>query len=113
MHCVSNYVRSKKRAISLDEIPSGSIVCEPTQVDRLIALKRRGSLGCAVPKLTARERQLFQLLCRDEVTAAEVAKEMGIKVESVHRRKHALIKKLQEIIDSPVGPKKKRRPKNK
>jgi len=56
----------------------------------------------AVSHLTAREQQLFQVLCRDDLTSADVAKQMGIKVESVRRRKHALIKKLRGLVTSPA-----------
>ena len=48
--------------------------------------------------MTGRERQLFDLVCRDDLSNAEIAELLGIKVASVHRRKRALIKKIQAII---------------
>lgn len=101
MNRVSDHIRRGKQAISRDEVPSGAFVCAPTQMNRLIALERRSALREAVRKLTARERQLFELLCRDDLTYADLAEHMGIKVASVRRNKHALIKKLKELVGSP------------
>ena len=101
LHYVSNYVGRQKRAISLDDISRGAaFVCAPAQEAELISEEMRCELNVAVAQLTAREQQLLELLCRDDLTFADVAMKMGIKVESVHRRKYALIKKLRGLVNS-------------
>jgi RNA polymerase sigma factor (sigma-70 family) len=108
LHYVSNYASRQKKAISLDEISPEAFVCAPAQEAELISEERRCELNVAVAELTAREQQLFELLSRDNLTSAEIATQMGIKVDSVRRRKHALIRKLRGIINSSSSEKKGR-----
>ena len=98
LHYVSNYVGRQKKAMSLDT--PEAFAWAPTQEAELISEERRYELTAAVTQLTAREQQLFELLCRDDLTSADIASQMGIKVESVHRGKHLLIKKLRGLINS-------------
>jgi RNA polymerase sigma factor (sigma-70 family) len=100
LHYVSNYVGRQKKAISLDDISREACVCAGVQEAELISEEMRCELNAAVNQLTAREQQLLELLCRDDLSSADVAREMGIKVESVHRRKYALIKKLRGLVNS-------------
>ena len=100
LHYVSNYVGRQKKAICLDDISREAFVCAPAQEAELISEEMRCGLNVAVTQLTTRERELFELLCRDDLSSAEVARKMGIKVESVHRRKYKLIKKLRGLVNS-------------
>jgi len=111
LHYVSNYASRQKKAISLDEISPEAFVCAPAQEAEFISEERRCELNAAVAQLTAREQQLFALLSRDNLSSAEVATQMGIKVDSVRRCKHALIRKLRGIIDSSPSDRKGRRKK--
>ena len=99
---VSNYMRRQKRAISLAKSAAEGFVCQPTQEKVLLYEDRRRRLREVVSQLTAREQELFELLCQDGLACADVAMRMGIKADSVRRRKHALIKKLQELLDLAV-----------
>ncbi len=59
------------------------------------------SLRAASTKLTKRELELFELCYVADLSTAEIAEEMGIKLQSVRRRKHALVKKLQGFLELP------------
>lgn len=67
----------------------------PWQEQEVIAVERECRLAEAIRRLTARERQLFELLSRDDLTSMDIATELCIKAASVRRRKHAIIKKLR------------------
>lgn len=97
-HYVSDYVSRQKKAMSLEDISPDVFTCNPPQETEVIAEERGRELGKAVFRLTAREQQLFELLCRDDLTSADLASRMGIKVDSVRRRKRALIKKLKGLL---------------
>jgi len=101
LHHISNHVSRQRKAISLDEISDDLLVCNPSQESELITGELESELREAVRQLTARERQLFRLLCRDDLNSSEIATRMAIKADSVRRRKHALIKKLRQRVNSP------------
>ena len=102
LHYVSSHVSRQRKEKSLDEISADLFVFNASQENELISKERKGELREAVSQLTAREQQLFELLCRDELTLADIASQMEIKVDSVYRRKHALIKKLRGTVNSPA-----------
>lgn len=118
LHYVSNHVSRQRKAKSLDEISADLLVFNASQENELISKERKGELREAIGRLTRREQQLFELLCRNDLTSLDIATQMGIKVDSVYRRKHALIRRLRGIVNSPgrrlCGRRtKKRRPKDK
>ncbi len=96
LNYVRNYVSRKPTAISLDDLPHDSSVCAPKQEHRLLAKERRARLQRATKALSRRELLLLQLLKSEKLTHADVANEMQIKVDSVRRLKHALVKKLRD-----------------
>lgn len=100
-HHVSNRIRREQRAESLDDLGPESIACEPLQEKKAIFIDRQERLRWAISKLTLREQQLLEHLIKHKMSAAEAARVMGVKVDSVYRRKHALIKKLQKLIATP------------
>jgi len=89
--------------MSLEDLPKASLSVQPEQENTLIAEEETKRLSMAVNKLTDRERKLFKLLCRDGLSAAEIAKEMGIKLESVYSRRFALIVKVRRMIREDIG----------
>jgi RNA polymerase sigma factor (sigma-70 family) len=52
----------------------------------------------ALTKLTQREARLFELCYLFGWTTLEIAEAMGIKPQSVRRRKHAVTKKLRQLL---------------
>lgn len=97
-HYVSRRISQEKKAMSLDEASADCIACNPIQERELISKEREGNAREAISRLTAREQQLFALLCRDDLTSDEIAKKMGIKLDSLYRRKHSLVKKLRKAL---------------
>jgi RNA polymerase sigma factor (sigma-70 family) len=72
----------------------------PSQEQILIYQERAQKMKVIVNKLANRERELYKFLCRDDLSVAEIAKQMSIKTDSVYRRKHALIRKLQSLLQT-------------
>jgi len=91
-------IQRQSREMSLEDLPKASLSAQPEQEKKLIAEEETKRLSVAVNKLTDRERKLFQLLCMDGLSASEIAKEMGIKLESVYSRRFALIVKVRRMI---------------
>ena len=91
-------IQRQSREMSLEDLPKASLSAQPEQEKKLIAEEETKRLSVAVNKLTDRERKLFQLLCMDGLSASEIAKEMGIKLESVYSRRSALIVKVRRMI---------------
>ena len=98
-HHVNRYLRAKRRETGLEEIPLPSLISQPTQESLTVSKERTRAVREAVEKLSDRERELLELLCRDDLRGADIAKLMGMKYDSVRRRKHALIKKLQTLLN--------------
>jgi len=95
---LARQIQRQSREMSLEDIPRASLSAQPEQEKALIAKEEAKRLSVAVNKLTDRERKLFQLLCIDGMSASEIAKEMGIKLESVYSRRFALIVKVRRMI---------------
>lgn len=98
---VINCLHRHKGTESLDEISSDSMAYEPPQEVAAIWLDRQERLRAAIAKLTVRERQLLDNLFKNGDNVAEIATSMGVKMNSVYRRKHAIIKKLRKLLDLP------------
>ena len=91
-------IQRQSREMSLEDIPRDSLYTQPEQEKTLIAKEEMRMLSAVVNKLTNRERKLFQLFCRDELSASEIAEEMGIKLKSVYSNRFALIVKIRRMI---------------
>jgi RNA polymerase sigma factor (sigma-70 family) len=96
-------IQKQSREMSLEDLPRASLSAQPAQEKTLIAKEKMKWLSVAVNKLTSRERKLFQLLCKDGLSASEIAKEMGIKRESVYSERFALIVKIRRMIREDSG----------
>jgi RNA polymerase sigma factor (sigma-70 family) len=103
---VAHHLQKQNKTQRLDEMSVDLFVCEPDQEEKMILGERRRALLLALEKLSERERQLFTLLYEEGLKPPDVAKEMRIQPDSVRRRKHALIKKLRELVrEQSVGQK--------
>jgi RNA polymerase sigma factor (sigma-70 family) len=96
-------IRRRRREMSLEDLPRAFLLAQPEQEKTLIAKEETKRLSVAVNKLTYRERKLFHLLCKDGLSASEIAKEMGIKLESVYSARFALIVKVRRMIRGDNG----------
>lgn len=94
---VRRWVRSRKKMMGLDDAPLESLAIQPDQEERVFSREIREKLLEVFGKLTLREQKLLCLWLQ-ELSAEEIAKEMGIKKESVYREKSALKKKIQRMI---------------
>jgi RNA polymerase sigma factor (sigma-70 family) len=99
---VINYLERQKPTISLEGLQSDAIRYPAMEEQRLIAREQRDRLRGALTKLTHREIKLFECCYLAELGTVEIANVMGIKPQSVRRRKHALLKKLQGFLVVPV-----------
>jgi len=55
-------------------------------------------------KLTAREKQFYEFLCRDDLPDPTIAELMKINPASVRRRRYALIRKIQRLVKDIEAP---------
>lgn len=95
---VINHLRRQKTMISFDDLGPAAIRCPPLQDKQLIALELTNSVREALSKLTKREAKLFELCYLFGLSTVEIADGMGIKPQSVRRRKHAVTKKLRRLL---------------
>jgi len=101
---VRNYVRryrqSRKRLPNTEEIVAEALSYRPALETEILSKQRMKSLDQAIGKLTEREKQLYELLCRDDLIDADIAERMGINPASVRRRRYDLIQKIKRLIES-------------
>ncbi|MGE0882589.1 MAG: sigma-70 family RNA polymerase sigma factor [Blastocatellales bacterium] len=95
---VGSILQQERRNLGLEELPSEFFTSEPSQEDEIREKEKMILLGKALRRLTKQERRLFVLLRQDGATAEDIARDLGIKKESVYRTKNELIKKLQRWI---------------
>jgi RNA polymerase sigma factor (sigma-70 family) len=98
LHRVGRHFQSQKPTESLEDLPLDSLLSQPPSQEEAVLIKEWEELvGIARGELTKREQELWDLLRggrRDE----EIAKRMSIKIKSVQRRKHALLKKIRSLM---------------
>ena len=93
-------LRRHGRETLLSDLQADSLSFQPEQESKLIDEARTKQLSVALSRLTVREQRLFHLLCRDELSASDVAREIGIKTESVYRERIVIIAKIRKMIHS-------------
>lgn len=91
-------LRKRKKEVHLEDLPLDSFTTQPDQEVKLISEEREKLLQAAISKLTKRERKLFGQILQG-AKAEEIAKEMGIKKESVYAKKSVLLRKLEKITN--------------
>lgn len=97
---VINYLQRHKTTVSLNDVSADAIVYPARQEERVFEQEQRDSLQAALANLTKRELRLFELCYVFGLSTVEIAEAMGIKVQSVRRRKHAVTKKLRNFVAS-------------
>jgi RNA polymerase sigma factor (sigma-70 family) len=99
----SPYVQRQRRCLSLGRFSPDAFFSKATPEDRAISKEqkemRMKRLKAVLPKLTPRQRMLFDLSCQDDLDDKEIAKRMGIKPSSVSSLRRKLIEKLQELLE--------------
>jgi RNA polymerase sigma factor (sigma-70 family) len=88
----------KENLNDVDDLSPEALRCDANQEERLIDKDERKILYAIISRLPNRKRQLMELDLQ-ELKSREIAKEMGIKVESVYRQKSALLKEIQRLIE--------------
>lgn len=73
---------------------------EPTQETEILYQEKGRTLQQALDKLTKCEMQLYELLCRDDLSDTDIAKTMGINAASVRKRRYDLIQKIKRLIEN-------------
>jgi RNA polymerase sigma factor (sigma-70 family) len=96
---VINYLQRHKITVSLNDVSPDAIVYPARQEERVFEQEQRESLQAAIANLTKRELRLFELCYVFELSTVEIAEAMGIKVQSVRRRKHAVTRKLRQLVE--------------
>ncbi len=87
----------KRKWDRLEETVAEKLIEQPTQELNIISKEQRASLTSEITKLSEHDRRLILLIC-DEVPVAEIANQLKIKPESVHRMKHQIIQKIKAGI---------------
>jgi RNA polymerase sigma factor (sigma-70 family) len=96
---VLNFVQRRKQADSLDEHRDNEFQVPASQEEEVWQYEQHELLEWALKELTARDRELYDLLFRQELEAEEVAARTGIKLDQVRKRKHKLVNKLKQLIE--------------
>ncbi|GEM_PF-956746 len=100
---VSQYVRQQRRKVSLERFSPDAFFSKATPEDRIISKEQKQRqeerLKAVLPKLTPRQRELYDLSCRDDLDDKEIAKRMGIKPNSVSSLRRKIIAKLRKLLE--------------
>jgi RNA polymerase sigma factor (sigma-70 family) len=99
IHHVRRYLQKRRTEEAIDRIPANRFAYQSTQEQLMILTERRKRLREVLCGLTVREQRLFNLLSEDTLGVEDIAEIMDIQVNSVYRRKHALIKKLRSLME--------------
>ena len=98
-HHISHQLKKQQRRTEiLDQPTSTGMDLSVDQEARLIWEEEQQQLHSILPTLTNREQALFELLCRDDLDMEAIAENLGVKIDSIYRGKHALIKKLRSRL---------------
>jgi RNA polymerase sigma factor (sigma-70 family) len=99
---VKNHVLNELRKKQITELPEwdgGQTSVYPTQEMKIISRELQDGLRATIGRLSKRDQELAQLAFEEDLSAPEIASLMGIKIESVYRRKHAIAKRLSLALD--------------
>jgi RNA polymerase sigma factor (sigma-70 family) len=97
-HHISNYIQRQKKMSSIDDLSPDSLISQPSQEATLILESERQILQEVINQLSQREQELLEFFFKERLTVEEVAIRMGMKVNSVYRRKHAVIQKIRMYV---------------
>jgi len=100
---VSRYAQQQRRNVSLGRFSPDAFFSKATPEDRIISKEQKQRqeerLKAVLPKLTPRQRELYDLSCQDDLDDKEIAKRMGISPNSVSSLRRKLIEKLQRLLE--------------
>lgn len=82
------------------EEPFWELVEDPAAADAMTRLERQAALVPALRALTPREREVVQLLYRDERTQKEAAAALGITQQAVAGAKRRALAKMRQVLAS-------------
>ena len=88
----------KENLSNVDGLSPETLRYKANQEESLIYDDKRKSLQAIISSLPDRKRQLMELELQD-LKSSEIAREMGIKIESVYHQKSALLKEIQSLIE--------------
>jgi len=88
----------KENLSNVDGLSPETLRYKANQVESLIYENERKTLHAIISRLPDRKRQLMELDLQD-LKPREIAKEMGIKVESIYHQKSALLKEIRSLIE--------------
>ncbi len=91
----------KENLSNVDDLSPEALRYEANQEEGFINEDKRKTLRATISRLPDRKRRLIELDLR-ELKSREIAREMGIKIESVYRQKSALLKEIQRLIEGGV-----------
>ena len=97
-HEASRFLRQERRHVSLDDASSEMFIQPPMQEVLLLDKEQRHLLAKVLPKLTPRQRKVFEDL-RQGKAAKKTAQEMGINVAAVYRQRDVVKKKIQKLLE--------------
>jgi RNA polymerase sigma factor (sigma-70 family) len=81
----------------VNDLTPGALSYHPTQEKALIDEDERRALQVIIRSLSERKRRLIELEIK-ELKPKEIAKEMGIKIDSFYSEKSSIIKEIRESI---------------
>jgi RNA polymerase sigma factor (sigma-70 family) len=96
---IKRHRRKQKEMVPLEDAPPDTWTYQPTQEEQLLFNEAFKVVLETVGKKSERKRKLFALLYWDELSPADIARVMGIKVATVHTNKHNLTKQIQDDLE--------------
>jgi RNA polymerase sigma factor (sigma-70 family) len=103
---VRNYVgkrlKRRRKWDSLEDVLPEVLLEQPRQELNVSAHEEFVAVARVVAKMSARQQELFRLVCA-ELSTAEIAKRLKIKPESVRRMKHGLRQKIKAGLEKTGG----------
>jgi RNA polymerase sigma factor (sigma-70 family) len=92
------HLQRRRRLRTAEENWAESFPCQSSIETGILFKQRKLILQQALRRLTEPERQLYELLCRDDLGNADIAGMMNISPDSVRKRRYRLVRKLQRLI---------------
>jgi RNA polymerase sigma factor (sigma-70 family) len=92
----------KENLSNVDDLLPETLRYEADQEKVLIGEDERETLHAIISSLPDRKRRLIELDLQ-ELKSMGIAKQMGIKIESVYRQKSALLKEIRRLIEGGGG----------
>lgn len=99
---VGGRLKRRRKWDSLDDVLPETLMEQPRQELNVSAHEELAAVIRIVAKLSARQQELFRLICA-ELSTSEMAERLKIKPESVRRMKHKLRQKIKAGLEKNGG----------